>query len=158
MDNVDLNQMVKHYIDCWIQYNSVVGRSILSIPIHLITWDNEPESNYEAAKRLLDMGYGTGGTMTSHLILGEWSPLVIASSGNHSLEYKNGMQRPLIRLLIDYGAKVEPGQHYDEYVHQYAEEKRLKDNKKKDQQLSLVWSLKPLLPKDLIKQIVDEMK
>ncbi len=152
--NLSLDQRVAFVTREWNQNGIWYNRSVLEMPITYIIFGAEFETNFDVVKSLLERGYNpNGGFIRGNF--GNSSPLVAVSNAKGP-EYNDTSKHSLIRLLIDYGAKVEPGQHYDEYVHQYAEEKRLKDNKKKDQMLSLVWSLKPLLPKDLIKQILDE--
>ncbi len=155
--DLNLDERVDYVIKEWDMDGMWYNRSVLEIPISYILFGLNFETNFAVVKELLERGYNpNGGFIRGNF--GNSSPLVAVSNAKGP-EYNDTSKHSLIRLLIDYGAKVEPGQHYDdEYVHQYAEEKRLKDNKKKDQQLALVWSLKPLLPKDLINQILDEMK
>ncbi len=155
MDTFSLGERVDYIIREWDQNGMWYNRSVLEKPICNIIAGYGIENNIAAVKELLERGYTATGFVRGHL--GNCSPLVMASE-TKSAECDDTSKHSLIRLLIDYGAEIEPGKHYDEYVHQYAEEKRLKDNKKKDQQLTLAFALKPMLPKDLIKQILDEMK
>ncbi len=154
-----MNERVDNVIKEWKQFlqaghsSNFNEMSVLQYP--LLTF--EGQESLDIIKALFDRGYDCSGLVFINIAVTGQSPLSAACALNmryHGCD--RNTQRKLIRLLIDNGAVFRNDEQYMPYAREYAEEKRLKDNKKKDQLMSLAFALKPLLPKDLIKQILDE--
>ncbi len=116
---------------------------------------NGIENHVEDIRRLLEMGYDPNSRVwcyVSHDSEGVMRTLLQAISMVFGFNKHRQFQNQVMKLLIDHGATIKPNVHYDPYVHECVKQKELR----RQRCITLAIALKKWVPKDVIKEIVNE--